>query len=102
MRARLSLALIACIVTQTFSAQPQHDAPQAAGVRLAGAFRSGGASEGRAAQEETLVFPGMLRKEALEAGNPLATYAAMLDLEPQYRKSKVFVQIYPEISFNFE
>ncbi len=36
-------------------------------------------------QEETLVFPGLLNKEALEAGNPLATYAAMLDLEPQYQ-----------------
>jgi len=38
----------------------------------------------------------------LEAGNPLATYAAMLDLEPQYLKSKIFAGIYPEIRFNFE
>jgi hypothetical protein len=53
-------------------------------------------------QEETLVFPGLLNKEALEAGNPLATYAAMLDLEPQYQRSRIFSGIYPEIRFNFE
>lgn len=53
-------------------------------------------------REETLVFPGLLNKEALEAGNPLATYAAMLDLEPQYQRSRIFSGIYPEIRFNFE
>jgi hypothetical protein len=59
-------------------------------------------SERLISQEEPLVFPGLLRREELEAGNPLATYAAMLDLEPQYRKSKIFAGIYPEIRFNFE
>src|SRR5437763_15548260 len=54
------------------------------------------------AQEEALIFPGLLKKEALEAGNPLATYAAMLELESKYRQSKIFVQIYPEVRFNFE
>jgi hypothetical protein len=44
-----------------------------------------------------LVFPGLLKKEALEAGNPLATCAAMLELEPQYLKSKIFAGIYPEV-----
>lgn len=55
-----------------------------------------------AVQQETLVFPGLLKKQELEAGNPLATYAAMLELEPQYLKSKIFAGIYPEIRFNFE
>ena len=31
--------------------------------------------------EAPLAPPMLLQKEALEAGNPLATYAAMLDLE---------------------
>jgi hypothetical protein len=44
----------------------------------------------------------LLKKEALQAGNPLATYAAMLDLEPQYLKSKVFADFYREIRFNLE
>src|SRR5436305_3450623 len=49
-----------------------------------------------------LAPPPLLRKEALEAGNPLATYAAMLDLEPQYRASKTFAEFYAESRFNFE
>ena len=53
-------------------------------------------------QEQPLIFPGLLKKQELEAGNPLATYAAMLELEPQYLKSKIFAGIYPEIRFNFE
>jgi hypothetical protein len=53
-------------------------------------------------QEEGLVPPILLKKEALQAGNPLATYAAMLDLEPQYLKSKVFADFYREIRFNLE
>ena len=38
--------------------------------------------------ETPLVPPMLLQKEALDAGNPLATYAAMLDLETRYRNSK--------------
>src|SRR5882724_11186803 len=53
-------------------------------------------------QEEGLVPPILLKKEALQAGNPLATYAAMLDLEPQYLKSKVFADFYREVRFNLE
>jgi hypothetical protein len=53
-------------------------------------------------QEQQLVPPILLKKEALQAGNPLATYAAMLDLEPQYLKSKVFADFYREIRFNLE
>src|SRR5262249_9354530 len=49
-----------------------------------------------------LVPPMRLQKEALEAGNPLATYAAMLDLEDRYRKSKALAGIYAEVRFNFE
>ena len=77
MSSKLSLALVVCMVAQC-------------------------ALEAQTPQEETLVFPGLLKREALEAGNPLATYAAMLDLEPQYQKSKIFAGIYPEIRFNFE
>jgi len=55
-----------------------------------------------AVQQETLVFPGLLKKQELEAGNPLATYAAMLELEPQYLNSKIFAKIYPEIRLSFE
>jgi len=75
---------------------------EAAGIRLEGAFWSGSKSGGRISQQDTLVFPGLLKKEALEAGNPLATYAAMIDLEPQYQQSKIFAGVYPEIRFNFE
>jgi hypothetical protein len=53
-------------------------------------------------QPDALVFPGLLKKEELEAGNPLATYAAMVDLEPKYQQSKIFGRVYPEIRSNFE
>ncbi len=43
-----------------------------------------------------------MKKEELEAGIPLATYAAMLELEEQYLDSKVFAKIYPEVRLNFE
>src|SRR5438105_4939605 len=52
--------------------------------------------------ETPLVPPMLLQKEALEAGNPLAPYAAMLDLEPRYRSSNVLAGIYAEVRFNFE
>jgi hypothetical protein len=52
--------------------------------------------------EAPLVPPMLLEKAALEAGNPLATYAAMLDLEPRYRDSKALAGIYAEVRFNFE
>jgi hypothetical protein len=102
MRVTLSLVLIVCIVAQTVIAQPKHNLIRTASVRSAMALGSGSTSEAWLAQEETLIFPGLLRREELEAGNPLATYAAMLDLEPQYRKSKIFAGVYPEIRFNFE
>ncbi|MBL8696045.1 MAG: hypothetical protein JNJ88_18260 [Planctomycetes bacterium] len=44
----------------------------------------------------------LLQREALEAGNPLATYAAMLDLEDRYRRSKPLAGVYDEVRFNFE
>jgi hypothetical protein len=49
-----------------------------------------------------LVPPMLLQKEAREAGNPLATYAAMLELEPRYRNSNALAGIYAEVRFNFE
>ena len=60
------------------------------------------AQTAEASPDTVLVFPGLLNKKALEAGNPLATYAAMIDLEKQYQKSEIFAQIYPEIRLNFE
>jgi hypothetical protein len=60
------------------------------------------ASERATDLQDDLVFPGLLKLKDLEAGNPLATYAAMLDLEPQYRRSKIFAAVYPEIRYNFE
>jgi hypothetical protein len=97
---KLSLALIVCLLTQTVFAQPKYGV-SSSGIRLAGVFWSGSDSGSRISQDP-LVFPGALKKEALDAGNPLATYAAMIDLEPQYRQSKIFAGIYPEIRFNFE
>jgi hypothetical protein len=93
MSTKLSLALLVCLLTQTVPAQPKYSMIGTAGLRLSGS---------RMFQQETLVFPGLLKKDSLEAGNPLATYAAMVELEPQYRQSKVFAGIYPEIRFNFE
>ncbi|HEV2706269.1 MAG TPA: hypothetical protein VGV59_10120 [Pyrinomonadaceae bacterium] len=99
---KLSLALVLCMLTQAVLAQPVPAVDGATRIRRSGAFKSQAAFENRSPQEERLIFPGLLNKEALEAGNPLATYAAMLDLEPQYQKSKLFAGIYPEIRFNFE
>src|SRR5687767_7841596 len=53
-------------------------------------------------QQPGLVPPIMLKREALEAGNPLATYAAMLDLETQYLNSKIFADFYRQTRFHFE
>jgi hypothetical protein len=49
-----------------------------------------------------LPFPGSLEKAAREAGNPLATYAAMLERDAAYRASKLFAAVYPEVRCNFE
>lgn len=55
-----------------------------------------------AAQDSVLVPPLMLKRELLQAGNPLATYAAILELEPSYLKSKIFEDFYRQTRFNFE
>ncbi len=52
--------------------------------------------------EQNLVPPIMLKRDELQAGNPLATYSAMLDLEPQYLKSERFEDFYRQTRFNFE
>src|SRR5262245_3984659 len=53
-------------------------------------------------RDAPLVPPMLLQKEALEAGNPFATYAAMLDLESQYRNSQALAGIYDEVRLNFK
>ena len=102
MRLRLSVALTIFVLAQTALTEPEHDLIKAEGMRPATAAERASIAERFISQDEALIFPGLLRKEELEAGNPLATYAAMLDLEPQYRKSKLFAGIYPEIRYNFE
>src|SRR5436305_3418196 len=54
------------------------------------------------AGEAPLVPPMLLQKEALDAGNPLATYAAMRDLEPRYRRSQALAGGYAEVRLHFE
>jgi len=49
-----------------------------------------------------LPFPGLLKQSEREAGNPPATYAAMLELDAQYQASPVFAAIYPEVRLNYE
>jgi hypothetical protein len=49
-----------------------------------------------------LIFPGLLERSAREAGNPLATYAAILAHENDYRGSQVFAGIYAEVRANYE
>ncbi|HJU61959.1 MAG TPA: hypothetical protein VJ864_07920 [Candidatus Binatia bacterium] len=102
MSTRLSLALVVCMAAQSILRQSTPVVNGAPQLRSVDAFRAGGTLADPISQEEPLVFPGLLEREALEAGNPLATYAAMLDLEPKYQKSKIFAGIYPEIRFNFE
>lgn len=102
MRSKVFLALVVFLVAQIVLARPTSVVNRAPQRRYVEAFRGAGTLADQNAQEETLVFPGLLKREALEAGNPLAPYAAMLDLEPQYQKSKIFAGIYPEIRLNFE
>lgn len=49
-----------------------------------------------------LVVPILLEKEQRLAGNPLATYAAMLAKEKEYLESKIFSRVYKEMRFNYE
>ena len=51
---------------------------------------------------EPLPFPGLLKAAERQAGNPLATYAAMLELDAEYRASPIFAGIYPEVRLNYE
>ncbi len=52
--------------------------------------------------DSSLVFPGLLENQMLLAGNPLATYIRMVDLEREYLESAIFSKIYPEIRLGFE
>src|SRR5437870_1503923 len=101
-RRLLAAALFVCLLTDAVLAVQNTRLTGDERIRSRGALASGTVGRNRFIQEETLVFPGLLGKEALEAGNPLATYAAMLDLESQYLKSKIFAGIYPEVRANFE
>jgi hypothetical protein len=49
-----------------------------------------------------LPFPGLLKKAEREGGNPLATYAAMLELDARYRSSAQLSAVYPEVRCNYE
>lgn len=60
------------------------------------------AQDAAAGSAEPLPFPGLLKRAERNAGNPLATYAAMLDLEERYRRSPVFAAVYPEVRCNYE
>jgi hypothetical protein len=102
MRTKATLALILFIGTPYLLAQQTTARIGAAPVPPPADSGSARSSGKFVFQDQTLVFPGLLKKEALEAGNPLATYAAMIDLEPQYQQSKVFAGVYREIRFNFE
>lgn len=102
MKTLFYLSIFVCLLIQNFLAASKASAVAAADIPPPDVSLGGRVSGNRIAQEEALVFPGLLKKEALEAGNPLATYAAMLALEQQYRQSKIFGRIYPEVRFNFE
>jgi hypothetical protein len=49
-----------------------------------------------------LVFPGVLAREALLQGNPLATYAALRELESEYLASEIFRDVYRQVRLNSE
>lgn len=49
-----------------------------------------------------LEAPMALERDQRLQGNPLATYAAMREMESQYLASPVFRQIYPEVRLNLE
>ncbi len=49
-----------------------------------------------------LPVPTMIEVEQARRGNPLAPYAALLDLEEEYRRSAPFAEIYAEVRFMLE
>jgi hypothetical protein len=51
---------------------------------------------------QTLPVPMLLELEQARKGNPLAAYAALIELEKQYQQSSQFAAIYPEIRFMAE
>src|SRR5574341_415415 len=60
------------------------------------------AQDAAGAPAEPLPFPGLLKQAERKAGNPLATYAAMLELDDRYRRSPAFSAIYLEVRCNYE
>jgi hypothetical protein len=68
----------------------------------AGTWLLAASASSQAPPPPDLPFPGMLARSEREAGNPLATYAAMLLRADQYRKSKVFADIFEEVRCNYE
>jgi len=76
---------------------------RAAFVACSGACLTIGANaQSHAPTTPELPFPGLLARAEREAGNPLATYAAMLARAGDYRKSKVFAGIFEEVRCNYE
>jgi hypothetical protein len=65
-------------------------------------YAGGGHAGAARLQQEKLVFPALLKKEQQEAGNPLAAYAEMLRLEPEYLRSKLFARVFPEVRAVYE
>ena len=53
------------------------------------------------AKPPNLIFPMLLEKEKRLAGNPLATYASIVEMEKEYRSSP-FAPVYDEIRYSFE
>ena len=102
MTARLIFASIICVTPYGYLHSQLRDVFLRREPLIAATFGSSTNFNSRISRQAPLVFPGLLEKEALNAGNPLATYAAMLDMKSEYLKSGTFAAIYPEIRANFE
>lgn len=54
------------------------------------------------AEAQTLQVPTLVEIEQARRGNPLAAYAALVDLEDQYRRSPQFAEFYAQVRFMAE
>jgi hypothetical protein len=57
---------------------------------------------GTTVNAQTLPVPMLVEVEQARRGNPVAGYAALVELEKQYQQSSQFAAIYPEIRFMAE
>src|SRR5215213_1382390 len=100
---RTRLTPFACALAGGALALALCAAARGSGPRESRPAAGGGAhAVGAGRQEQPLTFPALLKQQQQRAGNPLAAYAEMLRLEPQYLKSKVFARVYPEVRANYE